>query len=398
MFTDFYYTLRDKGLNVSLNEWMTLIEALDKRLCEPGLTAFYHLCRAILVKSESDYDKLDLAFAAYFKGIETVEDIPERFWQWLDKELPALSPKTTNAQLAKQLDLDQLKKMLEERIKEQTEEHHGGNKWIGTGGTSPFGHSGFHPGGIRIGGEGRNQSAVKIAGARRYRDFRTDELIDTRSFQMAFRKLRQFSSRVEAAKTELDIDATISATCSNAGRLKLVWDRPRMNTMKVILLMDSGGSMWSYSRLCNQLFRAAHQSSHFKDFRTFYFHNCIYDWLYTDPSCNQRNHIETESVLRQYDDEYRLIIVGDASMAPSELLRPGGNIDWYLNNEQPGIWWLRRLKTHFIRSIWLNPIERDWWGSVSGAYTIAQVREVFPMHELTVEGLETGIKKLRAAR
>ncbi len=398
MFTDFYYNLKNQGLTVSLNEWMTLIEALDKGLCAPSLTAFYHLCRAVLVKSESDYDKLDLGFASYFGGIETAEDIPEQFWQWLDKELPVMSANVRLALNQNQLDLDQLKAMLEERIKEQQEEHHGGNKWIGTGGTSPFGHSGHHPGGIRIGGASRNQSAVKVAEQRNYRDFRTDELIDSRSFQMAFRKLRQFSSRIEAAKTELDIDATISETCQNAGRLKLVWERPRMNTMKVILLMDSGGSMWSYSRLCNQLFRAAHQSSHFKDFRTFYFHNCIYDWLYTEPACSEKHHIETESVLRQYDEEYRLIIVGDASMAPTELMRPGGNIDWYLNNEQPGIWWLKKLRMHFGHSVWLNPIERDWWDKVSGAYTIQQVREIFPMQELTLEGLEAGIKKLRVAR
>lgn len=398
MFTDFFYVMRSAGLNVSVNEWMTLMEALDEGLCGASLTQFYHLCRAILVKSEADYDKFDLAFAHYFYGIETPEDLPEKIWEWLDKELPEREFDRNLIRHQRQLELEELKKMLQERLKEQTEEHHGGNYWIGTGGTSPFGHSGYHPGGIRIGGESRNRSAVKVAAERRFRDFRTDETLNIRQFQMAFRKLRQFSSRIDGAKTELDLEETVKETCDNAGFLTLVWDRPRTNTMKVLLLMDSGGSMRPYTRLCSQLFQAANRSNHFKDLKTYYFHNCIYDWLFEDPMCEVSRSVKTEWALKNFDSEYRVIIVGDASMASYELTQPGGIIEWGLYNEKPGLWWLRTLRQSYPHSVWLNPIAQRYWEYTDGWWSIAKIREIFPMFELTVEGLDQGIKKLRAAR
>jgi uncharacterized protein with von Willebrand factor type A (vWA) domain len=398
VFTDFFYILRGYGVNVSLNEWMTLIEALDEGLVDASLTSFYHMCRAVLVKSETDYDKFDMAFSAYFNGIETPEGLPEQVWEWLDKELP---PKEITEEMIRnhrQLDLEEMKKMLEERLKEQTEEHHGGSHWVGTGGTSPFGHSGYHPGGIRIGGESRNKSAVKVAGERRFRDFRTDETLNLRQFQMAFRKLRQFSSRVEGPRTELNLDETVEETCRNAGYLKLVWDRPRTNTMKVLLLMDSGGSMRPFSKLCSRLFQAAHNSNHFKDLKVFYFHNTIYEWLFEDPTCDHSHYQKTETVLANLDPEYRVLIVGDASMAPSELMAKGGVNDWGLYNEEPSITWLGRLSARFPHGVWLNPIPKDYWGYTEGAWTIAKVSEAFPMYELTVDGLDHGVKKLRATR
>ena len=242
--------------------------------------------------------------------------------------------------------------MLAERLAEQTEEHHGEIIGAGTGGTSPFGHSGYHPGGIRLGGESRNRSAVKVAAERRFYEFRDDETLDTRQFQMALRKLRQFTTRLEGAKTELDLDETIEATGKNAGRLELVWTRPRQNAIKVLLLMDSGGSMLSYSQLCNQLFVAVNRSTHFKDLQIFYFHNCIYDWLYLDPSCRQSESVKTTYVLNSLDSDYRVILVGDASMAPSELVRVGGIIDWGLYNEEPGLTWLKRLRRHFEYAVY----------------------------------------------
>lgn len=397
MFIDFYYELKNFGINVSMNEWMTLMEALEKGLCNANLTSFYYLSRAVLIKTESDYDKFDMAFMKYFDGIETVEDIPDRFWTWLDKIIPQgnqYGHGNTNDKL--KIDLDSLKKMLFERISEQKEEHHGGNHWVGTGGTSPFGHSGYHPGGIRIGGESRNRSAVKVAADRKYRDFRNDGLIGVRQYQMAFRKLKKFSSIVDSSKTEFDINETIDATCKNAGRLKLVYGKPKVNTIKLLLLIDSGGSMWQYSRMCNQLFQAAHKSNHFKDLKIFYFHNCVYDWIYNSPACSRIDYTETEYIFNNCDNEYRLIFVGDASMAASELLQQGGVIDWSLHNEKPGVYWLRKLRNNFTHSIWLNPIPATEWNRCEGTYTIAKIKEVFPMYELTIDGLEQGIKKLKS--
>ncbi len=397
MFTEFYYHLKNFGVPVSFNEWQTLMEGLEEGLAGSSLTGFYYLCRAVLVKTEAYYDRFDLAFASYFSDVETPEGLPEQIFQWLDKTLPPKTEIPADMRGFKETkSLDELIKMFEERLKEQKEEHHGGNYWIGTGGTSAFGHSGYHPGGIRVGGESRNLSAVKVAGMRKYQELRTDEVLGVRQFQVALRKLRQFTTRLDGQRTELDVDGTISATCKNAGRLELVWDRPRENSMKVLLLMDTGGSMVSYTKLCNQLFSAVNKSTQFKDLQIYYFHNCIYDWLYKDYRCSLSNYDDTEYVLNTLSPEYRVIIVGDASMSWYELMQPGGIIEWGMNNDKPGIEWLKRIRKHFEYSVWLNPIAKRYWEWTEGAYTIAQIRQVFPMEELTVEGLESAIKKLRS--
>lgn len=396
MFTNFFYTLKHFGVPVSMNEWQTVLEALERGMAGSSLTGFYYLSRALLVKTEAHYDRFDMAFAHFFGDIQTPEGLPDKIWEWLDKELPSLEITDEMRRNHHQLDLEELKRMLDERLAEQDEEHHGGNRWVGTGGTSPFGHSGYHPGGIRIGGESRELSAVKVAGMRRFQEFRTDETLGVRQFQTALRKLRQFTSRLEGERTELDLDATVDKTCNNAGRLELVWERPRENAIKVLLLMDAGGSMVTYSRLCNQLFTAVNRANHFKDLKIFYFHNCIYDWLYHDSACSQTDYTDTEYVLRTYSPDYRVIIVGDASMAPTELTRPGGIIDWDLYNDRPGLDWLNRLRRHFEYSVWLNPIPRNYWDWVDGAWTIRKIGEIFPMHELTVDGLERAILSLRS--
>lgn len=396
MFTRFFYTLRDFGVPVSLNEWQVLLEALEAGMAGSSLIGFYYLCRAVLVKTEAHFDRFDLGFASFFQDVDTPEGLPDKIWQWLERELPELKITEEMKNNHNQLDLDELKKMLAERLAEQNEEHHGGNKWIGTGGTSPFGHSGYHPGGIRIGGESRNLSAVKVAGMRRYQEFRTDETLEVRQFQLALRKLRQFTTRLDGAKTELDVDSTVNKTCDNAGRLELVWERPRENAIKVLLLMDAGGSMAAYSRLCNQLFTAVNKSNHFKDLKIFYFHNCIYDYLYNDPRCSRSNYTDTAYVLNTYPGDYRVIIVGDASMAPYELMRVGGIIDWTLYNDKPGIEWLRLLRNHFEYSVWLNPISKKYWEWTDGRFTLKKIAEIFPMEELTVDGLQNAINKLRS--
>ncbi|MBR6473721.1 MAG: VWA domain-containing protein [Firmicutes bacterium] len=393
MFLEFFRLLRLYNLKISLDEWLTLIDALDRGMAENSLMEFYYLCRNILIKSETEYDKFDLAFAEYFKGIESVDEIPKELRDWLSQgELERLLEDMPD--WAKEYDLETLREMFRERLKEQTEKHDGGDYWIGTGGTSPFGHGGYNPAGIRIGGEGRHQSAIQIAGERNFRDFRQDNELDTRQFQMAFRKLRQFSSRVDSAKTELDIDQTVDATCENAGMLKLVYEKPRKNTVKLLLLMDSDGSMRSYSKLCSQLFQAVNQSTHLKDLKIYYFHNCIYDYLYTDPYIIDGRWIETDWVFKNLGPDYKVIIVGDAAMSSYELLSRGGNINWYAWNQEPGIDWLRKFKRFYNKVIWLNPIKESRWHNAWGARTISMVREVFPMYELTLNGLDKGIHKL----
>ena len=393
MFLEFFNVLRLHGLKISLDEWLVLIDALNRGMAENSLMEFYYLCRNVLIKSETEYDKFDQAFAEYFKGIESVDEIPQELRDWLSHdELERMLEDMPD--WAKEYDLETLRKMFRERLSEQTEKHDGGNYWVGTGGTSPFGHGGYNPAGIRVGGEGRHQSAIQIAGERNFRDFRQDNELDTRQFQMAFRKLRQFSSRVDAAKTELDIDATIDATCDNAGLLKLVYEKPRKNTVKLLLLMDSDGSMRSYSRLCSQLFQAVNQSTHLKDLKIYYFHNCIYDYLYTDPYIIDGRWIETDWVFRNLGSDYKVIIVGDAAMSSYELTARGGNINWYAWNNEPGLDWLKKFNRFYHKVIWLNPIKESRWTHAWGARTIQMVREIFPMFELTLNGLDKGIHKL----
>ena len=273
MFTSFFYLLRARGLKVSLNEWMSLIEALDKGLHGSSFTGFYYLCRSVLVKSEADFDKFDGAFLEFFKDMELTDELPQELLDWLEnpKEKPGEEFDMDRAMQNEWLSQEEIQRMFLERLQEQKEEHNGGSYWVGTGGVSVFGNSGFSPRGIRVGGEGGQRRAFQVAGERKFRDFRDDNTLDIRQFQMAFRRLRQFSAKADEARTEFDIDGTIRETCDNAGNLKVVYERPRKNTVKILLLMDSGGSMDYYSRMCSALFQAVSKSNHFKDLQVFYF-------------------------------------------------------------------------------------------------------------------------------
>lgn len=398
MYTNFFYQLRREGVPVSITEWMTLMEALSIGLTNSSLSGFYYLARTVLVKSESHFDQYDLAFQRYFQGIETPQQLLDQVSEWLANPLPARQfSEKERSELLEKLgfpDWDSLKTALEERLRKQDSPHHGGNTWIGTGGTSPFGHSGFHPGGIRIGGESHGQSAVKVASERNYRNYRRDMTLGVRQFEVALRRLRQFSTRIEGAKDQLDLEETINETCRNAGQLKLVWTRPRKNSVKVMVIMDAGGSMIPYARICSQLFSAVHKSSHFKDLKFYYFHNCIYDNLYLDASCDPRNAEKTETILSSLNTDYKVIIIGDAAMAVSELLVKNGNIFWDIGNEEPGITWLQRLAHNFPYNVWLNPISQKYWAVIHGHKTLEMIRDIFPMYELTLEGLDQAIKKL----
>ncbi|MBR0171426.1 MAG: VWA containing CoxE family protein [Lachnospiraceae bacterium] len=394
MFTSFFYFLRAYGLPVSLQEWLTLCEALEKGLAGASFMRFYELCRAVLIKSEADYDRFDRAFVEFFRDIaEASEGIPDELMDWLNR--PQETPGNYDeeiAQLNALLSPEEIEQMLKERLKEQDSEHNGGSYWIGTGGMSTFGNAGNSPTGIRVGGKSMHRRAFRVAGERRYRDFTRDQALDIRQFQIALRHLRQYSSRTEDPKTELNAEKTADATGENAGMLELVYERPRRNMVKVVMMMDSGGSMDYYRKLCSMLFQAVSKSNRFKDLKIYYFHNAIYQQLYTTPVCDPAKSIPTEQVLNTLDREYKLIIVGDAEMAPYELMSE----HYYSCGGRSGMQWFRLVRDHFKNCVWLNPSKgTDYW-YVSETYSI--LREEFDMYYLTVENLVKAMKKLIAAR
>ncbi len=398
MFVGFFYALRAHKFGVSLNEWMTLMEGLLFGLHHSTLSGFYELCRAVLVKSEADYDRFDGVFLEYFKDIPFQEELPEELMEWLNHPRTALEE--FRAFLLEQgyeeKSIEEILKMFEERLREQTEEHNGGSYWIGTGGYSNFGNSGHSPQGIRVGGESRHRRAFEVAGERRYRDFRKDNTLDIRQFQMAFRLLRQYSDRTMGDKTEFDVDGTIRDTCDNAGTLKVRYKRPRRNTVKVLMLMDSGGSMDYYSGLCSMLFQAARQSNHFKELHIYYFHNCIYSSVYTDPRMYRDHAVSTEWILKNFGSDYKVILVGDALMDNYELL--GKRYDYRSGDaKRSGMDWIRLFAEQYPHLIWLNPESPPYPGGYWGE-SYHKIAEVVDMHRLTVEGLEKGMKKLLSNR
>jgi uncharacterized protein with von Willebrand factor type A (vWA) domain len=385
MFTDFFYTLRKRKVPVSVTEWMTLMEALDKN-CITNLDEFYYLARAILVKSETHYDHYDVAFQEYFKGIEGPADISEQILEWLKNPINQTTLTEAERALFDRMDLDELMRELEKRLKEQTEQHDGGDYWIGRGGTAPFGHSGSNPAGIRIGGQSGGRHAIQIAQERRFRNYRSDLTLDVRQIKLALRGLRELN-RI-GPEDELDLPKTIDATCKNAGDLDFVWTRSRKNAVKLLLLMDVGGSMEPFAQLCSLLFSAAHSSSHFKDFQYYYFHNCVYDNLYRD--IERRDSVSTEHILRTLEPDYKVVLVGDARMAVEELTDRYGAIYYYERNISPGILWLKRVAEHFTHCIWLNPERASYWNHP----TVRMIGNLFPMYELTLDGLGQSVKKL----
>ena len=394
MFVEFFYLLRERGLKISLNEWMTLLLGLEKGLHGSSLTGFYQLCRAVLIKTEADFDRFDQVFLEFFKGVPFEGELPEDLMDWLNHPTEDLQRSIEQLQAMGFQDetLEELLKRLEERLKEQTEEHNGGNYWVGTQGRSAFGNNGWHPNGIRVGGQSRHRTAMMVAGERKYRDFRKDNTLDLRQFQTAFRTLRQLSAQNDTHEREVDVDGTIHDTCDHAGTLHIRWQKPRKNAVKVLLLMDSGGSMEYYAGLCSQLFQAATKSNHFKELHTYYFHNCIYDTLYDHPSMWYEHSVSTEWVLQQYDASYKVIIVGDAAMNPYELKEKRYN--WGAGTYGPsGLDWLDQFRTQYPHLIWLNPepmpSRPDYWGQ-----THWQLAQIFPMFDLSAEGLEKGMKRL----
>ena len=396
MFEEFLYTLRRGGLKVSLTEWMSLMEALDKGLHRSSFTGFYHLCRCLLVKSEADFDRFDRCFLQYFRDVPFEGEVSQELLDWLDR--PDVLSGYANwdeeqARLNELLSEEEIEKMLQERMREQNEEHNGGNYWVGTHGMSTFGNSGLSPKGIRVGGQGMHRRAFRVAGERKFRDFRKDNTLDTRQFQVALKRLRQYSGLVELPPTEFDVDNTIQDTAEKGGMLTVRYKRPRQNTVKVLLLMDSGGSMEYYGSLCSALFQAVNKSNHFKDLKIFYFHNCPYTRVYHEPTLDPNRVSPVSWLLSNIPPEYKVIFVGDAQMHPYELLDP-----FPVQQEgEPvsGLDCLRRIRDRFRHAVWLNPGERPAWGE-EWTRTYDVIQDLFPMYPLTVEGLEQGMRKLLA--
>lgn len=381
-----------------MTEWITFMDALDKGMAHSSLEGFYNLGRMILVKTESDFDKFDIAFMEYFKNIKMGEELPADIMKFLDKgDMDTSNLNKDVYSFDTTRDAEETKRMFRERITEQKEEHNGGNYWIGTSGGSAFGHNGRNPGGLRVSGKTGMRSAFQVMGERKYADFRHDKTLDIRQFQVAFRKLRQFSTKLEVPRTELDLDKTIDSTCNNGGYLKLEFDKPRKNSVKLLLLFDCGGTMLPFSELCNDLFQAVHKANHFKDVKTYYFHNCIYSKVYKDAECEMGNWVDLDYIFKHTDKDYKVIIVGDAQMAPEELFDLNGNYRGP-NDGRSGYEWNKLFRGKFKKAIWLNPRfhgSLNQLGWMESERTLAEIYDMFP---LTVDGLKDGIKKLMAPR
>ena len=392
MLLDFFYTLRAAKLPVSVKEYLVLLEALQANVVGPQAGAcsiddFYFLSRTTIVKDEKHFDKFDRAFSAYFKGVELVADFTQEVpLEWLRKTLERdLTPEQKAA--IQKMGWDELMETLKKRFEEQKERHEGGNKWIGTGGTSPFGHSGYNPQGIRIGGQGGGKSAVKVWEQRAYKDYDDTQELGTRNIKVALRRLRRFAR--EGNALELDLDHTIRSTAANAGYLDIKMVPERHNQVKVLLLMDVGGTMDEHICRVEELFSAA--KTEFKHLEFYYFHNCVYDFMWKNNRRRMTEKFPTWDVIRKYNKDYKLIFVGDATMSPYEILQPGGSVEYH--NEEPGAEWLQRLTHAFPKFAWINPEPAGVWPYRQSISIVQQLLGQH-MYPLSLQGLEQAMRQL----
>jgi hypothetical protein len=391
MLVDFFFHLREHRLSVSIREYLDLLEALDKRVISCSVPDFYYLSRTVLVKDESHYDKFDQAFSTYFKGKGIVNDevtaanIPE---DWLRKMLERYLTEEEKKQITALGGFEKLMETLKKRLQEQKKRHEGGNKWIGTAGTSPFGAYGYNPEGIRIGQQdSRHRRAVKVWDKRLFRNLDDSVELGTRNIKVALRHLRQFAR--EGAADILDLEDTIQATARNAGFLDLKMVAERHNAVKILLLLDIGGSMDDHVKICAELFSAAR--SEFKHLEYYYFHNFIYEFVWKDNARRYTERISTSDILHTYGSDYKVIFVGDASMSPYEIIYAGGSVEHH--NEEAGQVWFQRLRDNYERVIWLNPVQQSYWEYTQSIQMVRQLvsDKMFP---LTLEGLDNGIRYL----
>ncbi len=389
MLSGFFVKLKDHKIPVSIKEWLTLLAAMQKDVISPSIDEFYYLSRTTLVKDEQNFDKFDRAFGEYFKGIESVAgvelDVP---LEWLLKQAELNLSAEEKAMIEAMGGWEKLMEALKKRLEEQKGRHQGGNKWIGTAGTSPFGAYGYNPEGVRIGQDkSRNRSAVKVWDQRAYRNLDDSVELGTRNIKVALRRLRKFAR--EGAPEELDLDTTIDKTARNAGVLDLSMRPERHNAVKVLMFLDIGGSMDDHVKLCEELFSAA--KTEFKHLEYFYFHNCLYDYVWKD---NRRRHSErtrTFDIMHKYGHDYKLVFVGDATMSPYEILQPGGSIEY--SNDEAGAVWLKRMLELYPRAVWLNPEPEEIWPY---RQSIGILREIMGgrMYATTIEGLERAMRAL----
>jgi uncharacterized protein with von Willebrand factor type A (vWA) domain len=389
MLTDFFLKLKSHKLPVSIKEWLTLLEAMQKNVISPSIDEFYYLSRIALVKDEANFDKFDRAFGEYFQGVESVAGLELDFpLEWLLKQAELNLTEEEKAMIEAMGGWDKLMETLKKRLEEQKARHQGGNKWIGTAGTSPFGAYGYNPEGIRIGQDkSRNRSAVKVWDQREYRNLDDSLELGTRNIKVALRRLRKFAR--EGAPEELDLDTTIDKTARNAGYLDLMMRPERHNAVKVLMFVDIGGTMDDHIKLCEELFSAA--KTEFKHLEYFYFHNCLYDYVWKD---NRRRHSErtrTFDILHKYGHDYKLVFVGDATMSPYEILQPGGSIEY--SNDEAGSVWMKRMLEIYPRAVWLNPEPEEIWNY---RQSIGILKEIMGgrMYPTTLSGLERAMRAL----
>ena len=391
MLVNFFFELRQSGVPVTVTEFLTLLEGLRERVAWVSAQDFYYLARLCLVKDERHYDRFDRVFAEFFQGAEKlfqqlVAQVPEEWLEALGERILSEEEKRKIQSLG---GWDKLMETLRERLREQQERHEGGNKWIGTGGTSPFGANGYNPEGIRIGQQGsRNRRAVKVWDQREYRNFDDSVELGTRNLKMALRKLRKFAR--EGSPDLLDLDGTIDATARNAGLLDLKLVAERRNAVKVLLFLDVGGSMDDHVRICEELFSAAR--TEFKHLVHYYFHNFIYESVWQDNRRRSAALTSTAQVLRTYSRDYRVIFVGDATMSPYEIVQPGGSVDHW--NKEAGSVWMQRVCEAYPRLVWLNPEPEERWEYTSSVRIVRELigERMFPV---TLSGLDRAIAELR---
>jgi uncharacterized protein with von Willebrand factor type A (vWA) domain len=393
MFLDLFYGLRDEGVPVAIQEWQMFMTVLERGMHDTNLLSFYNLARATLVKSETYFDAFDRVFARVFHGIEGEFSASDELMDWLNdpKNFEGLSDEQRQA--LENLDADELMRRFLETLEEQDERHDGGGRWIGTGGHSPFGHGGEHPTGIRVGGRSERKSAMKVAEDRRFKDYRTDVGLDIRNVKVALKRLRHLTR--EGLSDELDLPETVGETCKNAGEIELIYRPERRNNVRLLLLMDVGGTMDPYYEPVSRLLTALYEERGLRDFKAYYFHNCIYESIGTTADLYLKDAVPTGDVLRLLDSRWKVVIVGDAAMHPAELMNPRGNINPRYESETRGIDWLLRIQDHFERVVWLNPDPPTDWEHTR---TTKAIKSIFPMLPLSLDGIQDAVTTLVGSR
>ena len=390
MFLKLFGSIRNNGVPVTLREYLDLLEGLSKGLCSSNkIEDFYNFSKLCLIKDEKNYDKFDKAFNSFYEENKNIinqveKKIPE---SWILNELKKIFSNKEKDKVSNDKDWKNILKEFEKRLKEQKKRHQGGNKWIGTGGTSMFGNSGYNPKGIRVGGKSTNRSAVKVWEKRIYQNLDDQVTINTRNIKMALRRLRKLTR--EGLQDEFDLDNTITATAKSAGLLDIKYRSEKKNSVRVLLLIDIGGSMDDHAKICEQVFSAA--KSEFKSLDYFYFHNCVYENIWKNNNRRHSEYLETENLLRTYSKNTKLIFIGDALMSPYEITYPGGSVEHW--NEKPGVFYINKLVNYFNKVVWLNPEQMQNWQYSQSTIILRDLLKK-NMFQMNLKGIESAMKNL----